>query len=145
MAKSITIKVQNLEAVLAAIAKTGGNAQAEIGRAVQAQALTMIGNVRRQIQRGPKTGRIYTRGKIKHRASAPYEAPATDTGTLVSSIYYTQDGPYSATIGSRLPYAYHLEFGTFRMKPRPTWTLEAFAAQQQLQKTINEVLDRATK
>lgn len=145
MAKSITIKVENLNAVLAAIAKVGGNAQAEIGRAVQAQAITMVSNVKRSIQRGPKTGRYYKRRNITHRASAPYEAPATDTGALVSSLYYTQDGPYSATIGSRLPYAYQLEFGTFRIKPRPTWVLEAFSAQQQLQKTINEVLDKATK
>jgi hypothetical protein len=105
----------------------------------------MVSNVKRQIQRGPKTGRFYRRRNVTHRASAPYEAPATDTGTLVSSIYYTQDGPYAATIGSRLEYAYHLEFGTFKMKPRPTWVLEAFSAQQALTKKINEVLERAAK
>jgi hypothetical protein len=145
MARSITIRVENLNQVLTAIAKMGANAQAEIGQAVQAQALTMTSNVKRQIQRGAKTGRVYKRGRITHRASAPYEAPATDTGTLVSSIYYTQDGPYSATIGSRLPYAYHLEYGTRKMKPRPTWTLEAFSSQQVLSTKINEILVRAAK
>ena len=145
MAKSISIRVEGLADVLSALSKMGLNAQAEIGNAVQAQALTMVSNVKRSIQRGPKTGRVYMRGNVKHRASAPYEAPATDTGTLVSSIYYTQDGPYSATIGSRLAYAYHLEYGTFRIKPRPTWTLEAFSAQQALNKKINEIILEALK
>jgi hypothetical protein len=145
VSKSISIKVENLDQVLAAIARVGVNAQAEIANAVQSQALTMTSNVKRQIQKPPKTGRIYKRGTRSHRASAPYQAPATDTGTLVSSIYYTQDGPYSATIGSRLPYAYHLEYGTMRMRPRPTWALEAFSAQQALRAKINEVMERAAK
>jgi hypothetical protein len=145
VSKSITIKVENLDRVLSEIARFGTNVQAEVGSAVQGQALTMISNVRKQIQRGPKTGRIYKRGRRTHRASAPYQAPATDTGTLVSSIYYTQDGPYTATIGSRLPYAYYLEYGTFKIKPRPTWALEAFAAQQTLTARINQILERAAK
>jgi len=105
----------------------------------------MTSNVKKQIQRGPKTGRYYKRGSRTHRASAPYEAPATDTGTLVSSIYYTQEGPYAATIGSRLPSAYHLEHGTRRVKPRPTWALEAFSAQQTLTAKINEIMVRVAK
>jgi len=75
MAKAISIKVENLDAVIAALAKVGGNAQNDIGREVQAQALTMISNVKRQIQKGPKTGRYYRRKGSTHRASAPYEAP----------------------------------------------------------------------
>lgn len=145
MTKSITIKVENLSQVMAAIARVGANAQVEIANAVQAQAITMTSNVRRQIQQGPKTGQVYKRGRKTHQASAPYQAPATDTGTLVSSIYYTQEGPYAATIGSRLPYAYHLEFGTFKMKPRLTWALEAFSAQQALNAKINSVLWKAAK
>ena len=33
----------------------------------------------------PKTGRIYKRGNVTHQASAPGEAPATDTGNLANS------------------------------------------------------------
>lgn len=139
----ITIKVENLDQAIAALRKVGRDAEQEIGRAVQAQALIMTSNVKRRIQREPKTGETYQRGNISHRASAPGEAPATDTGTLVSSIYYTQEGPYSATIGSRIEYAYHLEFGTFKMQPRPTWTGEAMTAQRALQDRINAVLVRA--
>jgi hypothetical protein len=56
-----------------------------------------------------------------HRASAPGEAPATDTGALVNSIYNESRGKYSRAIGSRLDYAYYLEFGTFKMAKRPSW------------------------
>lgn len=34
----------------------------------------------------PKSGRIYKRRTISHQASAPGEAPASDTGTLLRSI-----------------------------------------------------------
>ena len=57
------------------------------------QAAALANNTRNyaiaEIQRGRKTGRIYMKGthqNIPHRASAPGEAPATDTGTLVSNI-----------------------------------------------------------
>jgi hypothetical protein len=56
-----------------------------------------------------------------HRASAPGEAPATDTGGLVISIYNESRGKYAKAIGSRLDYAYYLEFGTFKMAKRPSW------------------------
>ena len=39
-----------------------------------------------KIQSPPKTGRIYRHGNVEHQASAPGEAPATDTGNLVNSI-----------------------------------------------------------
>jgi hypothetical protein len=146
VSKSITIKVENLDRVLSEIARFGTNVQAEVGSAVQGQALTMISNVKRQIERGPKTGRIYKRGRVTHRASAPYEPPANDRGALASSLYYRQDGPYTATIGSKLPYAYYLEYGYFKGgKPRPTWALEAFSAQQALTVRINQILERAAK
>jgi hypothetical protein len=39
----------------------------------------------RLILKTSKSGRIYTRGGVKHRASAPGEPPASDTGNLVRS------------------------------------------------------------
>ncbi len=36
--------------------------------------------------RGPKSGRVYRRKSVVHRASAPGEAPAIDTGILRFSI-----------------------------------------------------------
>ena len=58
--------------------------------------------------------------KKLHRASAPGEAPATDTGNLVRNIGISYDiVKEEATIASRAEYSAALEFGTSRILPRP--------------------------
>ena len=48
------------------------------------------GEAIKSIMQGPKTGRIYEKYNPRrtHRASAPGQAPASDTGNLVSQIHY---------------------------------------------------------
>lgn len=71
-------------------------------------------------------GKIYsnysTGGRAKaHRASAPGEPPASDTGFLLGSIHHKMEVGETvyATIGSDLEYATYLELGTRYMAPRP--------------------------
>lgn len=72
------------------------------------------------IQSGQKSGRIYKRGAITHQASAPGEAPASDTGALVRSIRVDhQPGTGRASVVVAADYAGYLEFGTRKMAPRP--------------------------
>lgn len=78
----------------------------------------------------------------KHTSSAPGEAPATDTGFLASSIYFEQANKMQATIGSRLAYAYWLEYGTRKIKPRPSWTPETELGQVKLTERIRKALER---
>jgi HK97 gp10 family phage protein len=74
----------------------------------------------RSIQQGGKTGRIYRRRGTTHRASAPGEAPASDTGRLVNSITTTYNlEQLSGTVQAGTEYAPWLEFGTSKMEPRP--------------------------
>jgi HK97 gp10 family phage protein len=120
------ITISGTDEVAQALRKYGRDAEREIGKAVTATALLIQGDIRKAIQRGPKTGRVYVRGEGQnlsrtHRASAPGEAPATDTGTLVSSITFKQESRLTATVASRLAYATYLEFGTQRIAPRPSW------------------------
>lgn len=57
---------------------------------------------------------------IMHRASAPGQPPAVDTGTLRASINYYYDKPTRiCLVGTPVEYAGDLEFGTKRIKPRP--------------------------
>lgn len=69
----------------------------------------------------PKTGRIYRRRGIAHQASAPGEAPASDTGNLVRNreIQLIPER-YAARIRLMAAYAIHLERGTIKMEPRPS-------------------------
>jgi HK97 gp10 family phage protein len=85
-----------------------------------AVALSAQSEAKRSIVKGPKTGRIYKRGKGFHRASAPGQPPANDTGFLASSIFAEPiKGEVATKIEARAPYAVHLEFGTAKMAPRP--------------------------
>ena len=142
----IKITVQNLGAVQAAIARYGAKAEAELGKAVAAATLTITNDIKRAIQGPPKTGRLYNRrGNIVHRASAPGQAPATDTGALVSSIAYKQQSPMEATISSRLKYAPWLEFGTRKMAPRPAWRPAVEKNTPLFQKLVEAAIKRAAQ
>lgn len=174
MSPAIKISVQNTDAVQKALRQFGEKAENEIQKAVVATALTVNADVKKAIQGPPKTGHWYYRipgdkymtirqgaedgpmvaifrasGKqnlsFKHRASAPGEAPATDTGNLVSSIYFRQPSKLVAEVGSRLPYAYWLEFGTKKIEPRPSWVPATQKNMPIFQKLIDAALRRAAQ
>lgn len=106
-----------------ALAAASAEIQSAVGDAVQATAVELRADVVRRIQRGPASGITYVKYNPSrtHIASAPGEAPATDTGRLANSITFDRVGALSATVGSELAYAAALEFGTSRIDPRPAW------------------------
>lgn len=68
----------------------------------------------------PKTGRIYKRRGVEHQASAPGEAPASDTGTLLNTRRIELNEPdVSGKLIFSAAHAPHLEHGTINMRPRP--------------------------
>lgn len=97
------------------------------------------GDIKRSMQEG--SGRLYG----DHRASAPGEPPAPDTGRLRASISTNWSGSsmsrgkvggkalasdgvgmpkakgdrFTVVVGSNVEYAPLLEFGTIKMQPRP--------------------------
>lgn len=143
----IRIKVENLEGVQRALTQYGAKAEAEISKVLDAVGTSIINGVKKQM-RSSKSGRTYKRGKAgrNHVASAPYEAPAVDTGRLInSSIYQKKVSPLELIGGSNVKYSEWLEYGTRKMKPRPSWTLEVYAHQDILQKAIEGALRRAAQ
>lgn len=64
---------------------------------------------------GPKGGRLYR----SHRASAPGEAPAIDTGNLRGSIAAMMVNQTLAIVAVNTEYGIYLEYGTRKMAPRP--------------------------
>lgn len=63
---------------------------------------------------GPKSGRVYKRGKRKHRASAPGETPAIDTGNLINSIRTFAERPARWAVGVGAYYGLILETSLLR-------------------------------
>lgn len=67
-----------------------------------------------------RTGGLYkVTGYKFHRASAPGEAPATDTGALVNSGYAKRARQALWRVGFTTEYAAPLEYGTPKILPRP--------------------------
>lgn len=98
-----------------------------------------------RIQSGPKSGRVYVRGGVTHQASAPGQAPATDTGLLSASIdteFEQTKKKFSAVIGTALEYGLFLELGTSKMAARP-WLLKAFAkTRSNLEKVLKAEIEK---
>ena len=80
------------------------------------------------INEGTPSGEVYRRAESEinkgraavHRASAPGEPPAKDTGTLANQIAI-EIGPTkrTAVVESRAEYSADLEHGTVHIEPRP--------------------------
>lgn len=78
-------------------------------------ASVLSGSRSGKLYRVPATGRYY-------KASKAGEAPASRLGHLRSSYQYLVKGKgFNAIgyVGSNLPYSHYLEYGTYKMAPRP--------------------------
>lgn len=95
------------------------DAQAIIDRVHQAANATVrqaaeniLSRAIEKIQNPPKTGQVYRRRGIEHQASAPGEAPASDTGRLIQSGRTEFDTAlFTGRIIFSTAYAARLEYG----------------------------------
>lgn len=127
----------------AALKNLGPEVEAKLRTLVVRIATLVQADAVRSIQRGSKTGRTYKRGSVSHRASAPGEAPATDSGSLASSIQRVDDG-IQAAVGTGLEYGKMLEFGTRHILARP-WLNPALEKNRQAWESGLATLTRSLK
>ena len=100
------------------------------------------GEAIRSIQTGAKSGKTYKKYNPTrtHKASAPGEAPASDTGFLVSNIR-VKDQKDFVEVRSEASYSKFLEYGTSKMLARPFM----FPASEKSKPKIAEVLFQKIK
>ena len=138
------IEISGTEEVAQALRQYGQKAERAVFEAVLKTAIDVNGDIKKRIQRGPKTGKVYQKynPRREHQASdgEKKEAPATDTGRLVNSIDFKMEGPLTATVSSLLAYAAYLEFGTQNIAPRPAWVPSVEAARPKFKKRLEEAL-----
>lgn len=108
----------------AALSNMSDDLRGAVNKVVLNEGMKLRGEIVRSVQQGPASGRIYQKYNPRrtHRASAPGQAPMTDTGRLASSVYFNKEtvgGNMVATVGSALAYASWLEYGTMQMAARP--------------------------
>lgn len=118
---TVTIRLEGSEQLQRQLRRLAGDLREEAGRTVLATAIEMRADIVTSIQRGPASGVTYKKSNPTrtHTASAPGQAPMSDTGRLANSITFDRVGDLTATVGSNLNYAPWLEYGTSRMAARP--------------------------
>jgi len=117
------MQIEGLDELTKKIDRMALETQEKIGLALVEAAFRIQREAKSAIARSPadpRTGHSY-----------PGNAPKTQTGVLVNSIYVDVDrtgGQVSGvTVGTDLKYGQYLEFGTKTIKPRP-WLVPAFEA-----------------
>lgn len=141
----LQVKIEGLDR----LQKSSNAVKAEVARqvliALEASGRKVEADAKRSILQGKKSGKIYKRGGIIHRASAPGEAPANDTGRLANSLatYLVRAQNYAIVTAGRgiARYAALLEFGTRRMAARPF----LFPAAERNRQWINERMKKAVR
>lgn len=115
---------------------------AAVQRGLAAWGLLATSRAKELVLTGPKTGRMYG----AHRASAPGEAPASDTGRLVSSIRWEFTGSRLAIrVMAGTEYAAFLEFGTSVLAARPFLRRAITETEAQGRKLIDAEVYKAFK
>jgi len=114
----------------------------EIDVVCENTALDIQARAQMAIMNPPKSGRIYRRGNVAHQASAPGEAPATDTGALVNSAYTKKLADADYETGFTVEYAAALEFGTPKIEPRPYLRPAVEAVRKAFIAAIKRIVER---
>ena len=133
----VQIQVKGIKEALKSLKALEKDLQEPFREVIKGGAQLIRGEAIKSIQTGPKSGRTYEKYNPRrtHKASAPGQAPASDTGNLVSQIMSVADGK-DTLVESRAEYSKFLEFGTSKMLPRPF----LFPASEKSTKKIVQVL-----
>lgn len=102
------------DAIRVRFAKWKGQIPDRLQTAIIKTTKKIEATAKKSIVGGKKTGREYRRGSVVHKASAAGEAPASNTGALLSSIVSN-----IGEVGSTVKHGLYLELGTKRMDERP--------------------------
>tara|TARA_B100000424_G_C22535636_1_gene305872 strand:- start:41 stop:490 length:450 start_codon:yes stop_codon:yes gene_type:complete len=117
----IDIQVKNINEALKKFDTLKKDLETPFREVIAGGAQLIRGQAIRSIQTGPKSGRIYEKYNPRrtHRSSAPGQAPASDTGNLVSQIRVREENKDLIKVESNALYSSFLEFGTSKMLARP--------------------------
>ena len=129
-----------------ALAEFGIQADKELKAIVQGTAQNIRTHAIKSILRGTKSGVEYQKysPRRKHRASAPGEAPASDTGRLAGAIRADIEGRQAEVVADT-EYAAWLEFGTMKIQPRPFMVPAMEKERPKWEERLNRIVDKAAQ
>ena len=117
----IDFKVTNMKLALSQLDRLAKDMELPFQEVVKGGGQLIRGEAIKSIQTGAKSGVMYQKynPRREHRASAPGQAPASDTGNLVSKITVKQKSLNVVHVESNADYSSFLEYGTSKMEARP--------------------------
>ena len=132
----IKFNVKNLKKVLSQLDKLEKDMELPFQEIVKGGGQLIRTEAIKSIQTGAKSGIVYQKynPRREHRASAPGQSPASDTGNLVR-----QKSSDVTNVESNANYSAFLEYGTSKMEARP-FMFPAF--EKSKKPIINAVLNR---
>ena len=138
----MTFKFSGVEEATKALEKVKEDLEKDMKEVLLGGGQLIRGEAVRSIQQGSKSGKTYKRYNPTrtHKASAPGEAPASDTGFLVSNIRVKEQKDV-VQVRSEASYSKFLEYGTSKMLARPF----LFPAFEKSKPKIAEVIFRKIK
>ena len=141
MAKGVTITVKGDRELVAAMKRAGALTDSETRKAVKETLVDGEAHIKRLLSQ-PGTGRLYG----THRASAPGNPPAVDTGTYRGSwrnrILASGAGLHGGEIYTTQERGPWLENGTARMAARPHAGPTAEHVRETLPKFVGAAIKR---
>jgi HK97 gp10 family phage protein len=140
----IDFKVTNMKLALSQLDRLAKDMELPFQEVVKGGGQLIRAEAIKSIQTGAKSGVMYQmyNPRREHRASAPGQAPASDTGNLVSKITVKQKSLNVVHVESNADYSAFLEYGTSKMEARPFM----FPAFEKSKKPIlNAVFNRVIK
>jgi HK97 gp10 family phage protein len=142
---NLEVKIEGLDNIHKATQAMRDLAAKEVRLALAASGERVRGEAIKSILEGGKSGRVYKRGNIIHKASAQGEAPANDTGRLAGSISTYPNGTEQTVVAGRglAKYARLLEFGTSKMGERPFLQPALEKSKAWIIKRLNDAVVRA--
>ena len=94
--------------------------------------------IKKELDLGSGSGKVYEHDGKLHRASAPGKPPKTETGALSRSVSSKRSGTGKSEVRIKSPYAALLEYGTSKMRPRPFVAPALLELIKQIQKKFKE-------
>ena len=138
----MTFKFSGIQDATKALEKVKEDLEKDMKEVLLGGGQLIRGEAVRSFQQGSKSGKTYKRYNPTrtHKASAPGEAPASDTGFLVSNIRVKEEKDV-VQVRSEASYSKFLEYGTSKMLARPF----LFPAFEKSKPKIAEVIFRKIK
>lgn len=118
---NVGLSISGMDAFIAKLEAAPKQVERQVNSIVKETAFDVQADAQRLILQSEPSGILYQKYKPKklHRASAPGEAPASDTGTLAGSIETEQVSESTYKVGTVHDYGLYLEYGTTQMEARP--------------------------